>query len=230
LLAAEGREQERLGRFLRPFDPALVAENAELQAVDRTGGDLTGPEHAFGAAVEAQHGVDVVVDLSAGDEGFEIGGKGFSFEASDELGELEGVGGDVAERAAGAGARGIAAPVGLLVAGEFGGEPVLCVFDLDDAEVAEVAGLDHRAGLTRHGVAGIVVREDERQAEVATRPARSSACLRVMVIGLSQITGMPALRNSRAMAWWVELGVTMETASMRSARLASLAAIVRKSA
>ena len=74
------------------------------------------------------------------------------------------MGGDVAERASGAGAGGIAAPVGLLVAGEFSGEPVLRVFGLHDAEIAEFARLDHGAGLARHGVAGIVVREDEGQA------------------------------------------------------------------
>jgi hypothetical protein len=50
-----------------------------------------------------------------------------------------------------------------------------------------------------------------------------------MVSGLSQMTAIPASRKARAMAWCVEFGVTMETASMRSERLASVAAIVRKS-
>jgi len=44
---------------------------------------------------------------------------------------------------------------------------------------------------------------------------------RVVVIGLSQITWMPACRNAFAADAWAWFGVTIATASMRSGRAAS---------
>ena len=108
--------------------------------------------------------VDIVVDLAARNEGREVGRDRLRLQAGDELGELEGMRRDIAERAAGAGLRRIAAPVGLLVAGQVGGEPVLRILDLHDADGAELARLDHRARLPRHRIAGVVVRQDEGQA------------------------------------------------------------------
>ena len=66
-----------------------------------------------------------------------------SVDAADIIGEVVGVGADVADRAAGARALGIDAPFRLLVAGLLGrlGQPVLRIFDLDQPDLAEIARL-----------------------------------------------------------------------------------------
>ena len=73
------------------------------------------------------------------------------------------MGADVADAAGGAGAFGVGAPSGLFLVGFFegGGEPALRVFDDHFAEVAEGTGADEVARLFDHGVAGVVVGEDE---------------------------------------------------------------------
>ena len=83
-------------------------------------------------------------------------------EAGDEAQKVVGVGADVADGTAGAGALGVGAPGGLLVA-RVGGErqPVLRVLGLDDADLAERAGLHEVAGLPDQRVAGVVVGEEE---------------------------------------------------------------------
>ena len=72
------------------------------------------------------------------------------------------MGADVADGAAGAGALGVGAPGGLLVA-RVGGkrQPVLRVLGLDDADLAERAGLHEVAGLPDQRIAGVVVGEEE---------------------------------------------------------------------
>ena len=57
----------------------------------------------------------------------------------------------------------------------------------------------------------------------------ASASLRLSASGLSQITWMPASMKAMAAGTCTWLGVTIETASMPSARLASAFAISRKS-
>ena len=77
-----------------------------------------------------------------------------------------GVRADVADAAAGARAGRVGAPFGLLVAAvlELGGEPVLRVLDLHDAQLAKFAGRDHRTCLTHHGIAGVVMCQSEDEA------------------------------------------------------------------
>ena len=62
LRLAEGREPEIVRILLPPFEAALGAVDAELQAVLVAGRDLARPEHALGAALEAQQDMDVVVE------------------------------------------------------------------------------------------------------------------------------------------------------------------------
>ncbi len=73
---------------------------------------------------------------------------------------------DVADGAGRAAARGVGAPVGLLVAGalELAREPALVVFHDHLAQRAELARADHRARLPHHGVAGVVVGDAEDRA------------------------------------------------------------------
>ena len=79
------------------------------------------------------------------------------------VGEIEGVGADVAERPARARALRIGAPLGLLVAARLGrpGQPVLRIFDLHEADDAEVAAPDHLAHPPHQRIAGVIVGERE---------------------------------------------------------------------
>ena len=72
------------------------------------------------------------------------------------------MGADVADGAAGAGALGVGAPGGLLVAGVGGSrQPVLRVLGLDDADLAERARLHQLARLPDQRIAGVVVGQEE---------------------------------------------------------------------
>ena len=67
-------EFEEVGQLLVPVEAALVAVDAERAApFSLPGATWLGPEHAAGAAREAQQDVAVVVEPPAGDEGGEIG-------------------------------------------------------------------------------------------------------------------------------------------------------------
>ena len=100
-----------------------------------------------------------------------------SAESSGELepghvvGEVIGVGADVAERPAGARALRIGAPLGLLVAALLGrpGQPVLRIFDLHQPKDAEIAALDHLAHPAHQRIAGVIVGEGEEAARLLDR-------------------------------------------------------------
>ncbi len=108
----------------------------------------------------------IVVEAAPFHEGVELRREGGDLVADDELGEVEGMGADVADRAGGAGAGRIRAPFGLLAAGllDAGGEPILRVFHLHDADGPELARLHHGARLPHQGIAGVIVRDREDQA------------------------------------------------------------------
>jgi len=114
--------------------------------------------------------------------------------------DVVGMRADVAEATAGPALRGIRAPGGLFLSGVLkrGGQPVLRVFDLHDANLSELAVGDHLAGLADHRIARVIVRESENQPVWRTMAARSSASSSEVVIGLSQITWKPASRNALA--------------------------------
>ena len=78
---------------------------------------------------------------------------------------------DVAERPAGPRALGIDPPLGLLVAGRLGraGQPVLRIFDLDEADLAEFAVPHHLAHAAHQRIAGVVVGEGEDAARIVDR-------------------------------------------------------------
>ena len=120
---------------------ALGPVDAEAKPVLVARRDLARPQGAARPIGVAQHDLDVVVELAPGPERGEIGGELSKIEAGHVVGEIVGVGADVAERPAGARALRIDAPFGLLVARRLrrAGQPVLRIFDLDEADLAEIA-------------------------------------------------------------------------------------------
>ena len=130
-----------------------------------------------------------------------------------------------------AGLRRIGPPGGLLLPRllEPRGQPVLRIFGLHDPDLAELARLHALARLAHHGEPCVVVGQPEHEARALHGPnAGRARPRRLVVIGLSQMTWMPASRNALAAGWWTWFGVTIATASMPSARAASLAAISAK--
>ena len=77
--------------------PGLFAIDAQLQAVLTADRDLAGPQHAFGAALEPQHDVDVVVELAARDERVEIGRDRLGLEPGHKARKVIGVRADIAD-------------------------------------------------------------------------------------------------------------------------------------
>ena len=137
---------------------------------------------------------------------------------------------DVAERAAGAGALRIGAPLGLLLAGGLGrvGQPVLRVLDLHEADLAELAVLHHLARVAHHRIAGVVVRQGEDAARLLDRACSffASASERQRLVADDVDAGLEEGVVGPACRW---LGVTMATASMPSGRCASAFAMLSKS-
>ena len=151
---------QRIGRFLVPVQRGLGAVDAQAQVVFLARRDLAGPEQAARAVGVAQLHLHMVIDAPAGHEGGQLGADPLWHEAGDELGELRRVRADVAEAACRAGQRGVGAPRGLLLAGGFErlGEPVLRIFDLHDAHVAQLTRLDQRPRGADQRIAAVVVR------------------------------------------------------------------------
>ena len=89
--------------------------------------------------------------------------------SADKAGEIVGVRANVTQRSGGTTLSGIGPPGGLFLAGGFhrGSQPVLRVFDLHDAQLAEFACRDHFAGLANHRIAGVVVGDAKDQAGFA---------------------------------------------------------------
>ena len=124
---AERREPQIVRVRLNPFDAAFGTVNADLQAVLISRRHLTAPEHALGAAFEAQQHMAVVVKPAAFDEGIEIGGKAFERQPGDEAGEIIGMRADITGRTTGTGLGRVGAPDRLFGAGLLDrlGQPVL---------------------------------------------------------------------------------------------------------
>ena len=116
-----------------------------------------------------------------------------------KVGELVGVGADVADAAAGARARRIGAPVGLFLAGALKRlrQPVLRVFDLNDPDRTEFTGLHQRLWLLLPGLAGLAL--------VALRFGEAAGG--IVVVGVATTGGGATL-----VAWLAPKGATMTTA------------------
>ena len=100
-------EPELVRLFLRPFQPAHVAEDPDAQAVFVARRNLAGPEHPLRAARIAQKHIGVVVKLPPRNEGGHVSRQRLRLHPRDEGGEVIGMGADVAKRPADARARGV---------------------------------------------------------------------------------------------------------------------------
>ena len=152
----------------------------------------------------------------------EVGEQRVELQPGDEAGEIVGVGADVAEAPPAPDCFGSVRQSACFwpVFSKRLGQPVLRVFGLHDAEVAELAGGDHGARLPDHRIAGVVVGDARRSCRsCGVSLTRSRASAAVSDSGLSQMTWMPALRNAFAIGACVLLGVTIDTASMPSGAL-----------
>nr|ABM53569.1 hypothetical protein [uncultured bacterium CBNPD1 BAC clone 1664] len=161
---AQPGEAQVIRVLLGPVEGGVGADDPQAQAVRGADGHLAGPELAAGAAGPAQAHLDVVVQSPTGDEAGGLGADRGRRLAGHEGRQVEGVGGDVAEGAAGARPVRIAAPVGLAVAGQVAGQPVLGVLGLDHPDRPQDAPRHQVPGVPDHGIAAVVVGQDEGQA------------------------------------------------------------------
>ena len=88
----------------------------------------------------------IVVDFAARHEGLKVRRQAFKFQPGHETSQVVGVRSDVAGRPTGAGARRIGAPFGLFDVQLFG-QPVLGIFRLNHADIAQIAVCHHFAAL-----------------------------------------------------------------------------------
>ena len=148
-------------------------------------------------------------------------------EPGDEVGEVEGVGADVADAAAGAGS----AP-GRCARRPASGRWPRAARSASPARTRPARRGSRRARPSAHHAGGPGAPSDSRcscsvTANSAAAPAASASRRRasasVVVSGLSQITWMPASRKASATGACRWFGVTIATASMPSARAASAA-------
>ena len=159
----QGGDPEVVGVFLLPFNPGFGAINPQAQAVFLACGDLGTPQHPARARAVAQQDMGVVIDTPAGDKALQVGGELGKRQARDEIGEVEGMGADIACRTTRTRARRIGAPIGLFVV-DLMRQPILGVFNLHQPNIAQIAGLHHGFGLADHRIASVVVGQGKHYA------------------------------------------------------------------
>ena len=140
--------------------------------------------------------------------------------AGDELGEVDGVGADVAERAR-AGVLLLQAPRERALGVD---EPVLQVRGAHLVYVADAPGGDEVAGEGGRGDAAVGEADHRRDAPAAARSAAAaiaSASSTVFASGFSHSTCLPASSAAIAISAWESPGVTMSTMSMSSRAITS---------
>ena len=199
-----GKQVQHIRRFLLPLEPAFVAVDRRRAARSRCRARPGRPTACRARRPRsAAASVAVVVDPAAGDEGGQIGAEGLRLQPRDEAREIVGMRADVADRAA-ARLRRVGAPRGLLrpaassrvVSQSCGwlppGPP-------DRARLP--ARTRPRASRTSGWPVRLRVRPNTRPVRRTVR-TKSRASSTVVVIGLSQITWMPASRNALAAGWW----------------------------
>ena len=163
-VVGEGEVLELVEALQIEGEAAALAVDFEAQAVLAAEGEAGGFDGAEGAVFEFQGADDGVIDGDGGaaaaigeraffDEGAGLGGDGADF-ADEVAGEIQGVGGEVAEGTA-AGAFGIHAPE----AGRahMGQQPILQVDGAEVVDAAEGAGIDEEAQLADGGDEAVVV-------------------------------------------------------------------------
>ena len=109
-------QQHGVRFFLVPFEAAFFAINADVQVVLFADADLRGVQDAFGAVVETEEDVDVVVKFATGHEGGGVSGEFFDLQTGDVFGQIFRMRADVADAAARAALLGVGAPESLFLA------------------------------------------------------------------------------------------------------------------
>ncbi len=149
--------------LLAPFQAGFLTVHAQPEPALIARRHLAPPQHAARAVFEPQQHVHVVIEPAARHESAQVRGELAHRQARDEAGEIVRVRADVAKAAAHSPARGIDAPLGLLLSRvfQFGRKPILHILDLHDADRAQLARRDHLARLPHHRIPGVVVRDPE---------------------------------------------------------------------
>ncbi len=156
-------QDQRVGLFLVPFQPALAAVDPDGQRVLVVDRDLAGIEDATSAIVEAQQQVGVVLERLVVHKHAEVGTQRSDALTGDVLSQLECVGTDVAQAATAAGAQRIELPRLVFDAGrgKIAGQPALWVLDHDLADAAQFAAQHAGPCLLHHRIATVVVGQAE---------------------------------------------------------------------
>ena len=113
----------------------------------------------------------IVIDPPPRHEALQVGAERLQLQPADKAGQVIGMGADVADAAAGAGARRVGAPFGLFRPGGLQrlGQPVLRIFHLHHPQLAQFARRHHLARLAHHRIAGIVMGQDEQRLRALRR-------------------------------------------------------------
>ena len=73
--SVDGFDEQRVGFLLMPFDAAEFAIDAQAEVVFFANGNLRRVKNAFGAIVESEQHVAIVIESATFDERSEIGGE-----------------------------------------------------------------------------------------------------------------------------------------------------------
>ena len=92
-------DQERIRFFLMPFEPSFFTVDPEVEVVFLPNADLGAVKDSLGPVVEAQQDVRIVVQQAALDKSRKVCGEFADFQPSDVLGEVLGMGSDIADAA-----------------------------------------------------------------------------------------------------------------------------------
>src|SRR5579875_542429 len=148
---------EAIRVLLQPFERTGFSIDAQAHLIDLSGSHLRAGQRAGCAVGEAQKSIAIVVETAARNDAAQRSVYGRDPEPAYILEQMEGVGADIADRAARSAAHGIGTPLGLPVASGFerAAEPALKIFDGHFANGAEPAGGAQGARLAHHRIAGV---------------------------------------------------------------------------
>jgi len=162
----EPRDREVVGILLRPGDRARRADHPHPQAVVVTDRHLRGPVQPAGVALVIDEDRGVVVERTPRNERVEASAQSFDPEARQRSHHVFDVGADVADAERLSRLLRVGPPGGLFVnavALQRRGQPLLRVFGVHEAELAEIAAGDHLPGMLHGGISRIGVGHAEEE-------------------------------------------------------------------
>ena len=161
--------------LLPPVDRSLLAIDAEPQPVTLASGHLRNHQHAASAVLQPEKGAAVVVQQPSGDHRPQRRVQARHLQARHILNQVEGMGANVADAAAGAVERRIGPPRRLLLPRPLQrrAQPPLQVFDGNLANLSQSAAGADGPRLAHQRIAGIGMRQRVRQAGAGHRSLQS---------------------------------------------------------